>query len=138
MMGDDDAPDTSSPSSAYTSSRQAMEQVMDAVVDADVDVAIPQLSQPSQLSSVSLEANEAPARSPTGNKITTTYKISINMMTVRDISYRPMALTSIDDGSMSAEDENDLSQLSQLSFADKADDVISTTATGICALSDYY
>jgi hypothetical protein len=26
-----------------------MEQVMDAVVDADVDVAIPQLSQPSQL-----------------------------------------------------------------------------------------
>jgi hypothetical protein len=66
MMGDDDAPDTSSASSAYTSSRQAMEQVMDAVVDADVDVAIPQLSQPSQLSSVSLEANEAPVLLVTG------------------------------------------------------------------------
>jgi hypothetical protein len=47
MMGDDDAPDTSFASSAYTSSRQAMVQVMDA--DADVDVAIPQLSRPSQL-----------------------------------------------------------------------------------------
>jgi ribosome biogenesis GTPase A len=44
MMGDDDAPDTSSASNAYTSSRQAMVQVMDAV-----DVAIPQLSRPSQL-----------------------------------------------------------------------------------------
>jgi hypothetical protein len=66
MMGDDDTPDTSSASSAYTSSRQAMEQVMDAVVDADVDVAIPQLSQPSQLSSVSLEANEAPVLLVTG------------------------------------------------------------------------
>ena len=49
MMGDDDAPDTSFASSAYTSSRQAMVQVMDAVADADVDVAIPQLSRPSQL-----------------------------------------------------------------------------------------
>ena len=41
MMGDDDAPDTSSASSAYTSSRQ----MMDAVVDADVDVAIPPSSR---------------------------------------------------------------------------------------------
>jgi hypothetical protein len=43
-----------------------MEQVMDAVVDADVDGAIPKLSQPSQLSSVSLEANEAPVLLVTG------------------------------------------------------------------------
>jgi hypothetical protein len=56
MLCEDDTGDSSA---SYTSSRQAMEQVMDAVVDADVDVAIPQLSQPSQLSSVSLEANEA-------------------------------------------------------------------------------
>jgi hypothetical protein len=66
MIMRDDACDTSSDYSAYNSSRQAMEQVMDAVVDADVDVAIPQLSQPSQLSSVSLEANEAPVLPVTG------------------------------------------------------------------------
>ena len=67
LCQDDTAPSPDGVSSAsYTSSRQTIEQVMDAVVDADVDVAIPQLSQPSPLSSVSLEANEAPARSPTG------------------------------------------------------------------------
>jgi hypothetical protein len=82
MIMRDDACDTSSDSCActtpspsgsssasYTSSRQAMEQVMDAVVDVDVDVAI---SQPSQLSLVYLEANEAPALRPTGNNITAT------------------------------------------------------------------
>jgi hypothetical protein len=43
-----------------------MEQVMDAVVDADGDGAIPKLSQPSQLSSVSLEVNEVPVLLVTG------------------------------------------------------------------------
>jgi hypothetical protein len=67
LCQDDIAPSPSGDSSAsYTSSRPAMEQVMDAVVDVDVDVAIPQLSQPSQLSLVYLEANEAPALRPTG------------------------------------------------------------------------
>jgi hypothetical protein len=62
MCQDDTSLSIRGESSAYTSSRQAMEQVMDAVVD----VAIPQLSQPSQLSSVSLEANEAPVLLVTG------------------------------------------------------------------------
>lgn len=60
MKQDDTSPSPNGGSVAYYSSRQPMEQVVDAVVDVDVDVAIPQLSQPSQLSLVHLEVNAAP------------------------------------------------------------------------------